>query len=188
MITRKQFIKKYGGKVVPFSKLPLPYQLAMIQYMAFDGEAWEVPDEEAYPPVNVPQNQIRNGRYLKGLKSVTKYIKKNLPFWVKKYGKVKFGMLQVPMKDFCTVIQSKNNKEDDWDSFKEYHKWYKGECLWKNSNKHYSEIWPSILDSDCMDLDGKINPNNWDVLQDGWHRFHTYVEQGKKTMPLIYYP
>lgn len=179
MITRKQFIKKYGGKVVPFAKLPLPYQLAMIHYMAFDGEAWKCPDEEAYLDGEVPQSQLLDGRYLKGLKKITKYIKNNLPFWIKKYGKVKFGMLEVPMKDFCAVVQSKNIIEEDWDSFKEYHKWYMGRCLWKNSNKHYSEIWPSILDGDSDD---------WEVLQDGWHRFHTYVEQGKKTMPLIYYP
>lgn len=181
MITYKQFIKKYKGKVVPFAKLPLSYQLAMIRYMAFDGEAWEVPEES---------DVVYVGDDAKNLAAETKWIKKNLPYWVKKYGKQKFGMMEVPMKDFCKIVYDNFNfhNPEEFKSFKEYHKWYVGACLWKNSNKHYSEIWPAILDCERTYTDGRVSKTDWEVLQDGNHRFHTYVELGKKTMPLIYYP
>lgn len=140
----------------------------MVHYMSIDGEAWESPNEE-------PPNFHKKKAFLS-------WMKRNLPFWVKKYGSRKFGMMNIPMTEFCDLVikcHALYNGEADFKTFQEYHEWYVGECLWSNSDEHYNQTWPSILGS-------AIN-EDYEVLQDGWHRFHSYVKQGKKVMPIIYY-
>lgn len=171
--TYKELIEKYKGKVVPFISLPKEHQYAMIHYMAVDGEAWKIPD-------GIPMWGSR-GSYTKHLGKVRSWIKKNSTFWIKKYAKVKFGMVDVPMDVLCQCIVEQFKAQYNptkITTILEYHEQYMGDTKEKDLTDHYTELWPAILDSD---------PEN-DLLQDGWHRFHTYLIRKIKTMPLLYYP
>ncbi len=175
MITGKHIIKRYNGKVLPFKKLPKEYQMAMTHYMAIDGEAWEHP-KEVCPGM----------RTLKGLKDGRNWMLKNISFWVKKYGNVKFGVMEIPTEEFTdllfqAMVEGKQFEEGEFKSFKEYHAWYVNGPggLNKATDLHYFESWPVIL--------GSTIDKDFEILQDGWHRFHTYVRLKRKATPVIYY-
>lgn len=181
MITRSKFLKKYGAKTVSFAKLPLLYQMAIIHYMVIDGEGWDSPDQSEMKLVSRSTDERGGG--LINLRKIQRWIKKHLDFWIKANGKEQFGMVEVPTDDFCKLIFEAHKNDlcgDDFKSFDEYHRWYINSCLWKDSDKHYSKAWPAILGDDW-------NFKQYEILQDGWHRFHSYVKQGKKTIPLVYY-
>jgi hypothetical protein len=52
--------------------------------------------------------------------------------------------------------------------FSEYHKWY------GNATDHGNSILPII-----------INFNNEELIEDGWHRFHSYFEKGLTKIPVV---
>jgi len=183
VITSEQIIKRYKGKTVPFKSLPKEYQMAMIHYMAIDGEAWETPEfEKKYE--NLP-----SVRSIKGLKNAREWISKNLSFWIKKYGVVKFGMMEIPSMELMTIIFERDKEADQaesydafpFENFQAYHKWYVNTAggLSKVTDQHYNEKWPVIL--------GSTIDKDYEVLQDGWHRFHTYIRRKEKTIPVMYY-
>jgi hypothetical protein len=185
-MTRSQFIKKYGGKTIKFKDMPFEHQFSLAWYMAVDGEVWELPKEYK------PSQKYINSNYFRYIKELSKEFKKALPIIVEEHSEEKFGLLNVPMKDFIKILWGKHKKlrgkhkklncedipeiEEGQKDFKTYHKWYmterKGEFINHTSNK-----FPSILDGTWTD----------ELIQDGWHRFHVYVEKGLKKMPLVYF-
>ena len=72
--------------------------------------------------------------------------------------------------------------DDDLTSFTMYHRWYMSSAFWKGSS--YDKLWPVFLSDNknvCYDS----------ILEDGWHRFHTYVDRyrgkaAKTLIPCIY--
>lgn len=152
--------KKYNGKEVAFKDLPRSHRLAIIRYMAIDGEAWESP--EWYFADDLPTN------------------KRTMNFYLKKYGDCKFGVVNIPTEVLKSeVMKGENDIGRDFKTFDEYHKWYISE---DDSLPHYpsKNRWPCIMDATEDDN------YNW-ILEDGWHRFHSYVRSGHKTIPCIYY-
>jgi hypothetical protein len=182
-MTRNQLISKYKGKRVAFKDMPFEYQFALAWYMAVDGEAWILPEEYN------PSDKYRDSNYFRYIKGVAEEFKKVLPIIVKEHGDKKFGMLRVPMKDFTKILWERHKEVDGGDDnmpevegnqkdFKTYHKWYM-KSRGEECKNHTSNKYPSILADE-----------SWkeEMIQDGWHRFHVYVQRGVKKMPLVYFP
>ena len=105
------------------------------------------------------------------IKIRSRNIKKHLPYCIEKYGHLKFGMEEISTEKLKEKILERPDLEG-FKKFEDYHAWYKKDCgIPKYSNKNR---WACIAESE-------------DVLQDGWHRFHSYVDAGHKTIPLVHY-
>ena len=147
----RMMIVKNHGKIILFKNLPLPAQLALIHYMAVDGEAWEY----------VESNNI----------------KRKLSFYIKKYGNIKFGYVNIPIEELTKAI-IKIEKDIDshtFKDFKSYHNWYVDSQ--EMPNHRISHLWPVILSN-----------FNDEILQDGWHRLNDYYRKGVKMIPAVYFP
>lgn len=116
----ESMIRRHGGKMMAFAKLPLEGQLAMAHYMAIDGEAWEIPGDwnnrDIYP---------RN-------------LSKMLPYFRREHGNEKFGYVVIPMSDLVASIEQDPGVEGDFKN------WYtKGTIGVQHSS---SKVWPIILE------------------------------------------
>lgn len=86
------------------------------------------------------------------------------------YGNTVFGYVEIPRIELEKHIE--NGVDFRYNNFEEYHQWYMG----GGDIPEHTEVWAVILDSDIR---------TDEVLLDGWHRFHCYVEQGIETIPAI---
>ena len=75
-----------------------------------------------------------------------------------------FGYGVVPMKILTDEITDRLG----YDSFEEYHKDY------GDNTDHGSSVLPVILSFD-----------NDELIEDGWHRFHSYYRKGLKNIPVV---
>ena len=179
--------KKHGSKVVLFKDLPNSHKLAIIWYMAADGEAWNFPNDnwEHHLYWSDPDSSKLQQKYYAYLRN---YILRNMDsYYIPLYGKTRWGVVEIPtdvMKQEM-VARSKSRKGyEDWTkehpTFDAYHEWYMKFGGWFDHTKHISRSrsyrWPCIMSG-----------YNHEVLEDGWHRFHSYIERGDKTIPCIYY-
>ncbi len=180
-------IRDHGGVVMPFSQLPTVAQLAMSHYMAVNGEAWELPEAVEDTYFNCSQQwqaksleAISKGKSAIGEHDAIYRPAKEafiaaLPFFIKKYGERKFGLVTVPTAALIAAQMQLHRDDDDFPGdFDSYHKWFMDHC---GTEDHGDSVWPVILDSTGDAL-----------LQDGWHRFHSYVERKLEHIPCLYYP
>lgn len=159
----RALVKRYGGDVMPFQDLPVPAQLAMILYMAIDGEAWQFPEG--------------TGNW--SLAKMEEEMPALLTYFRKTYGKQRFGYVMIPMGALMGSIL-----KDPWlteikkfESHEDYDQWLHKQLGFRSTEYPPTNRWPVILSS--MDDE---------TLQDGWHRLHAYYHQGAKMVPAIYYP
>jgi hypothetical protein len=160
---------------VRYRDLPTSHQLAMAWYMAVNGEAWE--DVIDHDKVEIPED-VENSddpRWHVGYKAA---IESLLPKFVKKYGKVEFGVATWSTESMITSIAGDDTfKEDgvDIDATRAYFK----APMQNYFRTTYPEAdrWPVIMSNH---EDG--------TLQDGWHRFHIYVANGHSNIPVIFFP
>jgi len=171
MSKNKKLALKYNAKILPFKELPNEACYAIIHYMAVDGEAWEVSDELA-KSFEQGWNKLD---YRKVQNSHKKAIAKSLKFYTTKYGNLKFGYVNLPTsiaKQEC--LKRMKETEEEINDFGYYHNWYiQGGEMPKHTNV---KKWPCILSS----FDDEL-------FQDGWHRFHRYIQLGCKTIPCVFY-
>ena len=73
----------------------------------------------------------------------------------------------VSMKDLTREIAERMG----YDNFNDYHKDYVGSNY---VQIHKDSVWPIIL-----------NPDNDELIEDGWHRFHDYYSRGLKKVPVV---
>jgi hypothetical protein len=96
---------------------------------------------------------------------------------IRNYGKTKFGYGRVPTPELCKAcyanIQVSPVSDHDFVSFSDYNCWYLNQG---NVIDHGKSVWPVIL-NDFPD----------EFLQDGWHRFHSYVAKKLKSIPVLYF-
>jgi hypothetical protein len=160
-------IRAHGGRIMPYSKLPIPARYAMAYYMAVDGEAWELPTKTA---TLLSTLRARSPQFLTAFK-------RQLLFLTAKYSKCRFGLVQLPRQvaiDLCWECRESRDDAASPKTFQQYHKWY----LPFVTDKHpANDPWPSILDS-----------SGYSFLEDGWHRFHRYIDLGMEQLPFLYYP
>lgn len=150
------------GKVVKFRDLGELAQLAMIQYMAVDGEAW---------PLGKHMSRVKS-RFDRD-RAWKRAIKLDLEEFVKNFGDEEFGYAEIPMEKCKEWIMMCDEIKGDHKDFEEYHKWY-GEV------ERHRRVRPCILN--CEE-----DFFTWGLFQDGWHRFHRYVEMGLDKVPVLYY-
>jgi hypothetical protein len=81
----------------------------------------------------------------------------------------RFGLAMIPMQVLKDAIMTCGGEiGEDWESFDAYHEWYmKGPDVIPHTT-----VWPIIL--------------GHEIISDGWHRFHHYVEIGLQMVPAIW--
>lgn len=87
-----------------------------------------------------------------------------------------FGYVEIPMEElkqavFTNLMQ--HNPEAPFKSFDDYHKWYTSH----GDTPNHTEVWPIELETSY--LDGGL-------IDDGSHRFHSYVRSGVQIVPVLY--
>jgi hypothetical protein len=165
----RHLAKKYG-KVMPFSQLPLGAKRAMIWYMAVDGEAWKM------PPLTKKLQEHQGVLFGKDDPSplIHKFILKNMDFFDKHYGKVKFGLAMVPRSEIeAALMKSFKALKSGHDTLKEWLNEREGEGIPRHKTTDFPTIFSSYKD------DG--------LFQDGWHRVSAYLKQKKEIIPCLYY-
>lgn len=165
-----KLIRQYGGRIVKYRDLPQEAQLALAQYMAVDGEAWEVA-----PGLDEAMRAYWPKRDVKSWESV---LRKFLPFYIDQYGGFDFGYIDaVPVKALIESAMTDRELQQDWQGWQEYHRWYMREAGGPKHNAPGKKPWPVVLSS----FDDE-------TLEDGWTRFHQYAERGLKTCPAVWFP
>lgn len=147
-------------QIVAFRNLAEPYQLALVHYMAVDGEAWDALSEVPY---GASADEIRNA------------IIGALPQYVGRYGDCQFGVVALPVGDVLRSVMQDEEIRDAFSDWAHYHAWYLG-C--GDVPEHGpTDRWPVILSG-----------YDDETLQDGWHRLHSYVRAGHSDIPAVFYP
>lgn len=84
------------------------------------------------------------------------------------YPDEKFGFVNIPLYELKEAIE-KAFKEK-WSTFEKYHKWYMsfGDII------YHDIVWAIIINDDK------------EIILDGWHRFHSYVELNLEVIPVVY--
>lgn len=87
----------------------------------------------------------------------------------------RWGIASIPIEQIKNfVLQFDKDIAEDWKDFDSYHKWY---ISYGNIPEHKGKQWPIILSG-----------FGYEFIQDGWHRLHCYMRQGKKTVPILLFP
>jgi hypothetical protein len=171
----RRLVREHGGKIMAFRDLPRPAQLSMAHYMAINGEAWEVPEgfNERF------DDKVRDRRIKEHSPAMYALLKRmfarSLPHYVREHGDQKFGLVTIPTAVMTAAMMKTGEHSRDYPTWEAYHQWYLSSCGEVTHTRR--NPWPVILDDDHDEL-----------LQDGWHRFHRYVQIGLPTIPCLYYP
>lgn len=150
-------------EIMRFADLPVPHQMALVWWMAFDGEGWE-PFFDA---------SLRNARHDRN--RVRAVLMEALPKYVAEYGDEKFGVVLLPSEKVKDALM-----EDEWArSNPEFSNWAEYEARSSVPMVVHSDEdrWPVILSS-----------TDEETLQDGWHRLDFYLRSGHADIPAVFYP
>jgi hypothetical protein len=80
------------------------------------------------------------------------------------------------VSDLKSAIMADKELAEDWPSWAVYHEWYCHPANGGVPNHPRDDRWPVILSS-----------ANAETLQDGWHRFHCYVQQRACDVPAVFF-
>jgi hypothetical protein len=118
------------------------------------------------PPQFVP--------YGTGMREITKHFPEHRSWYARKYGNKKFGYVEIPAGALIEAVMGDLEIKDQFKEFEDYHDWYVRQG---HMPEHESRNrWPVIL-----------SHYDEETLQDGWHRFHNYIQQGARMIPALYY-
>lgn len=144
-----------------FADLPRPYQLALVHYMAVDGEAW---------PTLFASGRRWSRRRAAAILTAA------LPQYVDLVGTSVFGVARLSVSAVRRAVLEDPEIAGhyaDWSAYRD--------AMWagKGEIPHHATAgrWPVILSS-----------TDDETLQDGWHRLHCYLAQGARAIPAVYYP
>ena len=115
-----------------------------------EGAAWGEKLPEWTEALSVPQLKAR--------------LPELLPYLKRRYGDKLFGLVQIPM----TALAQSIMQDEDTSDFRELRlpRMYVGQG---GMPRHrVKDMWPVILDT----------TNDFETLQDGWHRLHRYYQLG----------
>lgn len=93
-------------QIVAFRNLTKPYQLALVHYMAVDGEAW---DALSGVPYGASADEILNA------------IIQALPQYVGRYGDCQFGVVALPVRDVQQSVMQDEEIRDAFSDWAHYH-------------------------------------------------------------------
>jgi len=114
--------------VKTFSELPTPFQMAIIWYMAVEGDAWDKVDLP-----NINEDNFKNG------------FNDFLPDFVKIYGDRKLGVAYLKSDKICGSVMQDPEIAEEFSSWSEYHSWY---TSGSTPNHPDNDLWPVILSDD----------------------------------------
>jgi hypothetical protein len=80
-----------------------------------------------------------------------------------------FGIGKLPTRALIDEVM-RDEELDDWPSWREYHAWY----LSLGHVPFHQQRWAVILSKD-----------NYETLEDGWHRFHSYVRDNRRVVAAV---
>lgn len=154
-------IEEHDGEILAYRNLSPPAQCALAHYRAIDRNDWE-------RPASIPfLMKARTPQFIKTLRRA------RIDF-VRRHGDEEFGVVTFPRQVAIDLCWATMEPYQNYPSFAKYHRWYLGHV----TDKHPPEDrWPAILD--------------WQgaaFLQDGWHRFHRYLDLGVEELEFLYYP
>jgi hypothetical protein len=156
---------KYHPKVMPFSALPVGAKMALIWYMAVDGEAWELPQD---------LQDVYHTKH--GIKRLTDGLWKHLSYFDKAYGSARFGYVEIPTSILLDAIEKAHQGLTKAGlGYPAKPPTNLNSSKWLYAGSRSATTWPCILD------DGD------DILQDGWHRLGRYVEAELPQIPCVFY-
>lgn len=157
-----------GAQVVKFRNLPKAAQLALVHYMAVNGEAWELaPQLEPDHKPGWKQNR----------ESWASYLSKTLPFYIQRYGDYRIGYAPcIPTERLTAAVMRNPVLAGDFESWADYHKWYVTNMDMPTYQVVRNRMWPVILSS-----------YDDETLQDGWHRLNHYIQRGAECIPGLFY-
>jgi len=170
-----KFVRQHGARVKRFSEMTMPYKMSMAWYMAFDGEAWNLLGKLDNDD-NFPSSFSSNKKKDEAQTRMLKLMKQEMPLYVEEYGREKFGVGRIPTGQMLKYFWEYNtdSMRDEFETWEAYHAWYRKNC---GIPKHGTRSrWTCIMSG----MDDEL-------LQDGWHRFHSYVSLGCRDIPIIYY-
>tara|TARA_R110002020_G_scaffold73616_3_gene188838 strand:- start:1870 stop:2415 length:546 start_codon:yes stop_codon:yes gene_type:complete len=140
-----------------FNNLPYEYKRGLMTYM-ISGEPVEWKEDTSF---NIDWFNKDEVNYI-------------IDQYAKVYGNKKFLYGIMDVNDIIEGLRN-DYKELDFDDFNKYHKWYrKGGKV-----DHGDSIFPIILSSD------HVRERGFEFIEDGWHRFHSYVDKGITNIPVI---
>ncbi len=164
-----------GFEIVPYRDLPTAYQMAIAWYMAINGEAWD--DVINHDKVNIPED-VENSDDPRWHEGYKKAVTDHLPKFVKKYGKIEFGIATWTAESLISSISGDDTfKEDGIDLGGTRAAFHKPMQNYFTTEYPMENRWPVIMSS-----------FEDETFQDGWHRFHIYVANGHEDIPVVFYP
>ena len=97
--------------------------------------------------------------------------KDSVQIWIddyaKVYGNTEFRIGEIDTEELKAKIM--RSQCSSFESFDDYHEWY------GDDTDHGDSVFPIVL-SDCDEC-----------IEDGWHRFHSYIRKGLKVIPYVEY-
>ncbi len=156
-----KLVKRNNGLVLPFHQLPHEAKMAMILYMAIDGEAWK---------------QSARIKTLDRDEDVAECLRFSIHYYTKNYGGVKFGYCpKVPVSELLdSILHDADIRAGGVKTLDQLVSNIKFSPL--SHDAPAKKPWPVILSS-----------YDDETLQDGWNRFYNYVQRGRKHCPALYY-
>ena len=174
------FVDKFHPKIVLFSKLPKDCKLAIVWWMAHDNDLWlqhkrmlALKDVAA----TIVVDKVSSGKIVsvhvidaddpESVKRNRKTVlESSLAFYDKKYGKTQWGIATVPVRHIMDELHDATN------GFGKYHEVYCKNNSLENHPKR--NRWPLVIHPDTG------------AIEDGYHRFHSYINQKAKTVRCVW--
>ncbi|TLX16072.1 hypothetical protein [Rhizobium sp. MHM7A] len=171
----KSSLYEQGFEFVKYRDLPTPYQMAMAWYMAVNGEAWD--DIIDHDEIGMPDD-VENSDDPRWHACYKAALENLLPKFVKKYGKVEFGVATWDTESLIASIAGDDTFKEDGVDIDGTRSWFKTPMQnYFTTSYPEKDRWPVIM-SGFED----------ETFQDGWHRFHIYVANGHSDIPVIFFP
>ena len=153
----RETINDKGLTLTTFNNLPYEYKRGLMTYMV-EGEPVEWKEDT---PFNVDWFNEDEVNYI-------------IDQYANVYGNKKFLYGIMDVNDIIEGIR-KDYENLDFDDFNKYHKWYRKQ----GKVDHGDSVFPIILSSD------KSLEWDFEFIEDGWHRFHSYVDKGITNIPVV---
>jgi|TARA_R110000803_G_C11751731_1_gene292573 hypothetical protein len=156
----RETINDKGLTLSTFNNLPYDYKRGLMTYMV-SGEPVEWEEDVPADPSLVNWFNEDEVNYI-----INQY--------ANVYGNKKFLYGIMDVNDIIEGIRD-DYEEFGFDNFNEYHKWYREE----NKEDYGDSVFPIIISSD-EGIDDRF-----EFIEDGWHRFHSYVDKGITNIPVV---
>ena len=156
----RETINDKGLTLTTFNNLPYDYKRGLMTYMV-SGEPVEWEEDVPADPSLVNWFNEDEVNYI-------------IDQYANVYGNKKFLYGIMDVNDIIEGIRDAYESEG-YNDFNKYHKWYR-----KTNKEDYGDsVFPIILSSD------KSIRNGSEFIEDGWHRFHSYVDKGITNIPVV---